>query len=125
MSILASLLAAFTLSTAAPVAAEPDTISATCTPYLNGQAGAAEPCVVIVNAEDGVMAVGFVLESSGAVLYVGTPRADGVDVALVGVSEEPIQATGRCEARGSVLACSATVQGEQGSLTLAVKAEAN
>ena len=127
---IAAAVAALALSATAPAAmAEPEvqTIVATCTPTLNGEAGTPETCQVIVMQEQGLMGVGFVLQTSGSALYLGVPNGQGgVDVGAISVDdnsggESPtVEATGSCAAQGNVIVCTATV----GTATLMVKAVA-
>lgn len=128
LKYIAAAVAALSLSAAAPAMAEPETqtIAATCTPYLNNEAGAPEACQVLVMSEDGIIAVAFVIQTSGTAIYLGVPEGDGVTVGAISVDDgvgapsEPVQATGRCATQGNVIACTATV----GTNTLMVKAEA-
>ncbi len=129
---IAAAFAAIALSvTAAPVMAEPQSsaIAASCIPSLGLETGTPEACRVIVVKDDGMIGVGFALESSGSIVFFGTPEAGGVKVAAIGFPEEegstPVVATGRCATQGQVIACSASVTGEAGTATIAVRADAS
>lgn len=125
---IAAAIAALTISVAAPASAavvqDPQPIAATCTPILNGTPGTPEACQVLVFHQDGAVGVGFAM-ASGTVLYIGVPQGEGVRVGAISVnSQETVAAQGVCAEQGSLLTCSATVTGDQGSATLTVKAAA-